>query len=56
MPSIPVAKFADRDFSIADAPVRDVELENVWLGSCRKAFECVENAEGIQKRNVRLGE
>ena len=40
----------------AAAPVRNVELENVWLGSCRKSFERIENAEGIQKRNVRFGD
>ena len=40
----------------AAAPVHDVELENVWLGAFRKAFERVENAEGLQKRNVVLGD
>ena len=40
----------------AGSPVRNVELEDVWVGSCRKAFERVENAEGVRKRNVRLGD
>ena len=40
----------------AAAPVHDVELENVWLGAFRKAFERVENAAEIQKRNVVLGD
>ena len=39
----------------AAAPVRNVELENVWLGSFRKAFERVENATDICKENVRCG-
>ena len=38
------------------APVRNVELENVWLGAFRKMFERIENAEGVQKRNVKLGD
>ena len=40
----------------AAAPVRNVELENIWLGACRKEFEQVENAVGVVKRDVRLGD
>ena len=39
----------------AAAPVRNVELENIWLGSFRKAFERIENAEGVHRRNVGYG-
>ena len=53
-------KASSADYAIdirgdAAAPVRNVELENVWLGSFRKAFERVENATDIQKKNVQLG-
>ena len=37
-------------------PVRNVEMENIWLGACRKEFEQVENAVGVVKRDVRLGD
>jgi polygalacturonase len=39
----------------AAAPIRNVELEDVWLGAFRKSFERIENAE-VRKRNVRLGD
>ena len=40
----------------AAAPVRNVKLEDVWLGAFRKSLERIENADGIQKCNVRLGD
>ena len=40
----------------AAAPVRNVALENIWLGACRKEFEQVANAVGVVKRDVRLGD
>jgi hypothetical protein len=39
----------------AAAPVRNVKLEDVWLGAFRKSFERIENAE-VRKCNVRLGD
>lgn len=37
-------------------PVRNVDMGNIWLGACRKEFEQVENAVGVVKRDVRLGD
>ncbi len=39
----------------ASAPVGNVELDNVYLGSFRKAFERIENAADVRKRNVSCG-
>ena len=42
------AKIADYAIDISGSvtlPIRNVELENVSVGACRKAFKLVENAE-----------
>ena len=37
------------------SPVKNVVLENVWVGASRKAFERIENVADIRKDNVRQG-
>lgn len=52
------ANCADHAIDIAGdaaAPVRNVEMANIWLGACRKEFEKIENAVDVVKRDVRLG-
>ncbi len=40
----------------AEAPIGRLELENVWVGSFRRAFERIENAVDVKRNNVRLGD